>query len=44
MITKCQFRIELTLIFSESLSFRPKSTWKPPSGNPNIIKKRNFYT
>ena len=44
MITKCQFRIELTLILSDSLSFRPKSTWKLPSGNPNIIRKRNFYT
>ena len=34
--TKWHFRNEPTLFFSESPSRRPKSTWKPPLGHPNI--------
>ena len=29
-------RYEPTPFFSESPAFRPKSTWKPPLGYPNI--------
>ena len=36
MRTKWHFRNELTPFFSESPAFRPKSTWKPPLGHPNI--------
>ena len=36
MRTKWHLRYEPTPFFSESPAFRPKSTWKPPLGYPNI--------
>ena len=36
MRTKWHFRNEPTPFYSESPAFRPKSTWKPPLGHPNI--------
>ena len=36
MRIKWHFRNELSENFSEIPSFRPKSSWKPPKGNPNL--------
>ena len=36
MRTKWHFRNAPTPFFSESPAFRPKPTWKPPLGHPNI--------
>ena len=36
MRRKWYFRNEPSENFSEIQSFRPKSSWKPPKGNPNL--------
>ena len=36
MSCKCYFSIEPSNDFSEISAFRPKSTWKPPAGDPCV--------